>query len=69
MSFDPGIWMAALGSALEFDVQRAGYTKPVTLTQIIHAPYGGVVRRQQPVHAVDGVGGAEGLGGRTDSVR
>jgi len=38
VSFDPEIWMAALGSPLQFDVQRAGYTKPLTLTQIIHPP-------------------------------
>ncbi len=39
---DPGIWTASLGSALEFDVQRASYTSPLTLTQIIHLPGGGV---------------------------
>jgi hypothetical protein len=43
--FDPGIWLESLGSPLEFDVQRASYTKPVTITQLIHPPYGGVVRR------------------------
>ena len=42
VGFDPGMWLAALGSPLEFDVQRASYTKPVTLTQIIHPPYGGL---------------------------
>ncbi len=39
---DPGIWTASLGSALEFDVQRSGYASPLTLTQIIHLPGGGV---------------------------
>ena len=51
--FDPGIWLEALGSPLEFDVQRAAYTKPVTLTQIIHPPYGGVVRRSLPPSLLD----------------
>ena len=53
VSFDPEIWMAALGSPLQFDVQRAGYTKPLTLTQIIHPPYGGVVRRPLPSSLLD----------------
>ena len=43
--FDPGVWLEAFGSPLVFDVRRAAYTKPVTLTQVIHLPYGGVVRR------------------------
>ncbi len=41
---DPGIWTASLGSALEFDVQRSSYASPLTLTQIIHLPGGGVQR-------------------------
>ncbi len=53
VSFDPEIWLASLGSPLEFDVQRAGYTKPVTLTQIIHPPYGGVARRRLPSSLLD----------------
>jgi len=39
---DPGIWTASLGAALEFDVQRSSYSSPLTLTQIIHLPGGGV---------------------------
>jgi hypothetical protein len=50
---DPGIWLEAFGSPLEFDVQRAAYTKPVTITQIIHPPYGGVIRRQLPSSLLD----------------
>jgi hypothetical protein len=50
---DPGIWLEALGSPLEFDVQRAAYTKPVTLTQVIHPPYGGTVRRPLPASLLD----------------
>src|SRR5262249_15799702 len=38
---DPGVYAASLGSALQFDVQRASYTKPITLTQVIHRPGGG----------------------------
>ena len=30
---DPGVYVASLGSALQFDVQRASYTKPITLTR------------------------------------
>jgi hypothetical protein len=37
---DPGIYVAALGSALEFDVQRASYSQPRTITQVIHLPDG-----------------------------
>src|SRR5437763_8779114 len=28
---DPGVWVASLGSALQFDMQRASYTTPVTI--------------------------------------
>src|SRR5262249_12529364 len=45
---DTGIWVAALGSPLQFDVQRAGYTKPITISQIIHLRSGGTVRRPLP---------------------
>jgi len=38
---DPGIWVAALGSPLQFDVRRAPYSSPITITQIIHPPFGG----------------------------
>jgi hypothetical protein len=34
---DPGVYIAALGAPLEFDAQRAGYAKPVTITEILHA--------------------------------
>ena len=56
--FDPGMWLASLGSPLEFDVQRAGYTKPVTLTQIIHPPYGGVVHAAAAVEPAGATGTA-----------
>lgn len=35
---DPGIWVAALKSRLQFDVQRRSYRTPLTLTQVINAP-------------------------------
>jgi hypothetical protein len=49
---DPGIWTASLGSALQFDVQRASYTSPLTVTQIIHLPGGGTERVPFPGHTV-----------------
>jgi hypothetical protein len=54
---DPGVWVAVLGSPLEFDVRRASYTKPFTITQVIHAPGGEVVRRPLPAHVVQWNGG------------
>jgi hypothetical protein len=54
---DPGIWVASLGSALQLDVQRASYTKPVTLTQIIHTPWGTVQHRPLPAALLDGWNG------------
>jgi hypothetical protein len=54
---DPGVWVASLGSALEFDVRRASYTKPVTVTQIVHLPGGGTRTRPLPGRLVDGFNG------------
>src|SRR5215510_3427716 len=45
---DPGIWVASLGSALQFNVQRPSYTKPVTITQILYLPGGRVTARPLP---------------------
>src|SRR5215831_19465157 len=58
---DPGIWVSALGSPLEFDVQRASYARPLTITQIIHPPYGGIVRRPLPASILDGWNGLRGF--------
>jgi Lysyl oxidase len=52
--FDPGIWMASLGSPLEFDVSRASYAAPITITQVIHPPYGGTVRKPWPATVLAG---------------
>ena len=54
---DPGIWVAALGSPLEFAVRRASYAKPITITQIIHPPFGGIVRRPLSASILDGWNG------------
>src|SRR5581483_5436726 len=45
---DPGMWIGAQGSPLRLDVQRASYTRPVTITQVIYPPFGGTVHRSLP---------------------
>jgi hypothetical protein len=54
---DPGIWVASLGSPLEFDVQRVTYLQPVTITQVIHLPGGGTRIRALPRTLLDGFNG------------
>jgi hypothetical protein len=54
---DPGIWVASLGSALEFDVQRATYLKPLTISQVIHLPGGRTTTRALPGSLPDGWAG------------
>ena len=54
---DPGVYAASLGSALQFDVQRASYTKPITLTQVIYRPGGGITTRSLPSSLLDGFSG------------
>ena len=54
---DPGVYVASLGSALQFDVQRASYTKPITLTQVISRPGGGTTTRSLPSSLLDGFNG------------
>src|ERR1700733_4365904 len=54
---DPGIWVEVLKSPLQFDVRRMSYTRPFTITQIIHAPDGGAVRRLLPAGVVQWNGG------------
>jgi Lysyl oxidase len=54
---DPGVYVASLGSALQFDVQRASYTKPITLTQVIYRPGGGTTTRSLPSSLLDGFNG------------
>ncbi len=55
--FDPGIYVESLGSPLQFDVQRASYTKPVTISEIIHLPGGGTEVRPLPASVLDGLAG------------
>jgi hypothetical protein len=54
---DPGVYVASLGSALQLDVRRASYTKPVTLTQVIYHPGGGTTTRLLPSSLLDGFDG------------
>ncbi len=54
---DPGVYAASLGSALQFDVRRASYTKPITLTQVIYRPGGGTTTRSLPGSLLDGFNG------------
>jgi hypothetical protein len=54
---DPGVYAASLGSALQFDVQRASYTKPITLTQVIYRRGGGTTTRSLPGSLLDGFNG------------
>jgi hypothetical protein len=57
VQMDPGIWVASLGSALQFDVQRASYTKPVSITQVISTTSGPVTSRRLPATVLDGWNG------------
>ena len=50
---DPGVYVTAVGGVLQFDVQRASYAKPLTITQIISAPGRPQVRRPLPAWALD----------------
>ena len=57
VDLDPGVYAASLGSALQLDVRRASYTKPVTLTQVIYRPGGGTTTRALPGSLLDGFNG------------
>jgi Lysyl oxidase len=54
---DPGMYVESLGSPLQFNVQRASYAKPVTISQIIHLPGGGTEVRHLPASLLDGFAG------------
>ncbi|HEY3956640.1 MAG TPA: lysyl oxidase family protein [Streptosporangiaceae bacterium] len=58
---DAGIWLAAQGSPLQFDLRRAPYTSPITISQIIHPPFGGTIRRPLPSRLLDGWNGLRGF--------
>jgi hypothetical protein len=53
---DPGIYVASMGAALELHVQRASYTQPVTIEQVIRTP-GATGVRQLPGSLLDGFSG------------
>jgi hypothetical protein len=54
---DPGIWVASLGAPLQFDVGRASYTNPLTITQIINEPGLPPQARPLPASVLDGWNG------------
>jgi hypothetical protein len=54
---DPGIYLATYGSALEFDVSRASYSVPVTISQVIRQPGGGTTARPLPAWVLRGWSG------------
>jgi hypothetical protein len=54
---NPGVYVAAFGSQLQFDVSRASYTKPLTITQVIHVPGAGTKYRPLPSWLLDGWSG------------
>ncbi len=54
---DPGIYVESLLSPLRFNVQRASYAKPVTISQVIRLPGGGTEVRPLPASLLDGLAG------------
>jgi Lysyl oxidase len=62
---DPGVWVASLGSALQFDVQRVTYARPVTIAQVIRLPGGGTTTVALPRSVLDGFNGLRNFLGLT----
>jgi hypothetical protein len=62
---DPGVWVASLGSALQFDVQRVTYARPVTIAQVIRLPGGGTTSVALPRSVLDGFNGLRNFLGLT----
>jgi Lysyl oxidase len=54
---DPGIWVASLGSSFRVTVQRAKYTKPITVTQVLTTSRGTTQDRRLPNWTADGWNG------------
>lgn len=48
VNVDPGIWIASLGAALQLNVQRASYAKPLTITQVYRGPGGKIAHHRLP---------------------
>src|SRR5215472_11985606 len=55
--FDPGVYVAAFGSRLEFEVQRKSYANPLTMVEVIHARGGVTIVRKLPSWMIDGWNG------------
>jgi hypothetical protein len=53
---DPGVYVVALGSRLQFDVQRASYTHPLAINRVVRHP-GGVSTVRWPHWTLDGLKG------------
>jgi hypothetical protein len=53
---NPGVYVAAYGSKLQFDVRRASYSKPLTITEIIRGR-DGVTARPLPSWVINGWNG------------
>src|SRR5215469_7064381 len=51
---DPGVYVAASGSRLQFDVQRSSYASPQTMTEIMHARGGVTIVRKLPSWLING---------------
>jgi Lysyl oxidase len=54
---DPGVYVAALGAQLQFDVQRTSYAKPVTITEVLHPARGVTEVRTLPAKMTDSFNG------------
>lgn len=54
---DPGVYVAAFGSRLQFDVQRAGYSKPLKITEVINSRTHGTILRPLPSWVINGWNG------------
>ena len=54
---DAGVYVVALRSAMQFDVQRTSYAKAITAEQIIRGPGGQVTQRPLPRKWFDGFNG------------
>ena len=50
---DPGVYVASFGAALQLDVQRASYAKPVKVTEVVRLPGGGIKSRPLPRYVLD----------------
>lgn len=54
---DPGVYVAAFGSQLEFHVRRGSYAQPLTMTEIIHPRRGVTIERTIPSWMIAGWNG------------